>query len=66
MAATSSSSEYRDPSATSSPFFSKIQATEPGSPRLPPALLKAWRISEPVRLRLSVSASTNTATPPGP
>ena len=29
-------------------------------------LVKAWRTSEPVRLRLSVSASTSTATPPGP
>jgi hypothetical protein len=36
------------------------------SPRLPPCLLNAVRIDEAVRLRLSVSASTMTATPPGP
>ena len=48
------------------PRFSKIQATEPGSPRLPPCLVKAWRTSALVRLRLSVSASTRTAAPPGP
>ena len=39
---------------------------EPGSPRFPPAFEKMWRTSEPVRLRLSVSASTRIATPPGP
>jgi hypothetical protein len=36
------------------------------SPRLPPDLAKAARTSLAVRLRLSVSASTMTATPPGP
>ena len=51
---------------TIAPFFSKIQATEPGSPRLPPCLVKAWRISALARLRLSVSASTRIATPAGP
>ena len=50
----------------STPRFSKIQATEPGSPRLPPCLVKAWRTSALVRLRLSVSASTRIAAPPGP
>ena len=39
---------------------------EPGSPRLPPCFEKTWRISDPVRLRLSVRASTRIATPPGP
>ena len=37
----------------------------PGSPRLPSCLVNAWRTSEPVRLRLSVVASTSSATPPG-
>ena len=40
--------------------------TDPGSPRLPPCLESAWRTSAPVRLRLSVSASISSATPPGP
>ena len=40
--------------------------TEPGSPRLPPLFENMWRTSEPVRLRLSVRASTRIATPPGP
>ena len=39
---------------------------EPGSPRLPPEDANACRTSDPVRLRLSVSASTSSATPPGP
>ena len=39
---------------------------EPGSPRLPPCLASRWRTSDPVRLRLSVSASMSSATPPGP
>jgi hypothetical protein len=34
-----------------------MKATELGSPRLPPYFENAARISEPVRLRLSVSAS---------
>jgi hypothetical protein len=48
------------------PFLSKRYATDPGSPRLPPFLENAWRTSALVRLRLSVSASTSSATPPGP
>ena len=43
-----------------------IQATDPASPRFPPPLVKAWRISLTVRLRLSVVTSTSSATPPGP
>ena len=39
---------------------------EPGSPRFPPYLPSRCRISAPVRLRLSVSASISSATPPGP
>ena len=66
MAGMRSSSEYWSASTTATPFFSKFQATEPGSPRLPPWLENAWRTSDPVRLRLSVSASTRIATPPGP
>jgi YebC/PmpR family DNA-binding regulatory protein len=48
--------------------FSKHDGSlgEPGSPRLPPFLVNAWRTSALVRFRLSVSASTSTATPPGP
>ena len=42
------------------------KATDPVSPRLPPDLVKNDRMSEAARLRLSVSASTITATPPGP
>ena len=42
------------------------KATEPVSPRLPPDFAKKERMSEAARLRLSVSASTITATPPGP
>jgi len=36
------------------------------APRLPPYFVKMWRISETVRLRLSVVPSTRMATPPGP
>ena len=48
------------------PVRSNMKATEPVSPRLPPDLVKKERMSEAARLRLSVSASTMTATPPGP
>ena len=48
------------------PLRSNMKETLFVSPRLPPALEKAMRISEAVRLRLSVSASTMIATPPGP
>ncbi len=40
--------------------------TEFVSPSAPPCLLNAVRMSDAVRLRLSVSASTITATPAGP
>jgi hypothetical protein len=40
--------------------------TEPVSPMAPPALVKAARTFDALRLRLSVSASTMSATPPGP
>ncbi len=48
------------------PFLWNMKRTEPDSPRLPPFLEKAWRISLTARLRLSVSTSTIMATPPGP
>ena len=41
------------------------KATEPSAPRLPPCLVKAWRTSATVRVRLSVRQSTITAAPPG-
>jgi hypothetical protein len=47
------------------PFRSNCQATAPGSAVDPPFLEKILRTSAPVRLRLSVSTSTITATPPG-
>ena len=37
------------------PFFSNMYDTEFGSVMCPPCLVKRWRISELVRLRLSVS-----------
>jgi len=37
--------------------------TEPVEPRFPPYLVNSARMAPPVRLRLSVSASTMTATP---
>ena len=48
--------------------FSKAGSSlgEPGSPRLLPAFVKWWRMFALVRLRLSDSASTSSATPPGP
>ena len=46
--------------------LSKIQATDPASPRLPPPREKAARTSAAVRLRLSVSALSMMAAPPGP
>ena len=60
-----SSSSSAERSASTTPLRSNCQATAPGSAMEPPALVKALRISEPVRLRLSVSTSTSTATPPG-
>jgi hypothetical protein len=48
------------------PMRSKPWLTAPDAPRLPPFLLNAVRTFVAVRLRLSVSASTMIATPPGP
>ena len=48
------------------PSRSKPWLTEPEAPRLPPFFEKAVRMLVAVRLRLSVSASTISATPPGP
>ena len=48
------------------PTWSNMNDTAPVSARLPPFLVKLARTSPAVRLRLSVSASTITATPPGP
>ena len=47
------------------PLRSNFQLTQPVAPREPPHLSKMWRTSEAVRLRLSVTTSTITATPPG-
>ena len=48
------------------PFRSKSHATAPLVPRLPSFLAKMCRTSAAVRFRLSVNASTKTATPPSP
>jgi hypothetical protein len=45
---------------------SNWKATELVSPRFPPFLPKVLRTFDAVRFLLSVSASTITATPPGP
>src|SRR2546427_4838219 len=47
------------------PLRSNIHATAPAEPRLPPCFSKTWRISGPVRLRLSVRTWIRRATPPG-
>ena len=44
---------------------SNCHATAPGSASEPPLRVKMFFTSWPVRLRLSVSASTSTATPLG-
>ncbi len=59
------SSVYFVPSKDSTPRLSNIQATEPGSPMLPPPLAMMWRMSAMVRFLLSVATSTSMATPPG-
>src|SRR5688572_998530 len=51
---------------TNWPQCLKRYATEPSEPRLPPFLLKAWRTSATVRVRLSVRHSTSTAAPATP
>ena len=67
-AAASVSSSSSTPSAgtSTSPRRSNSQATAPAPPRLPSFFANVCRTSEAVRLRLSVSASTITATPSGP
>ena len=47
------------------PLRSNCHATDPGSAMEPPFFDRSERISGPVRLRLSVSASMYSATPPG-
>jgi hypothetical protein len=55
------------PGANSScPQCLNRNATEPSEPTLPPFLVKAWRTSATVRVRLSVRQSTMTAAPPAP
>ena len=49
-----------------SPRGSNCQATAPEPASWPPDLVNIERTSAAVRLRLSVWASTRTATPPGP
>ena len=51
---------------STTPRRSNCHATAPVVPRLPPCFVKACRTSEAVRFRLSVTASTSTATPSGP
>src|SRR5437867_2475505 len=51
-------------SISMTPFCSNSHWTEPDSPSLPPCLVNVERISDTVRLRLSVATSAITATPP--
>ena len=60
------SAESAEPSTSTTPRRSNCHATAPDAPRLPSYLPNAARTSDAVRLRLSVSASTITATPSGP
>ncbi len=60
-----SSSDAADFSTMITPLRSNCHTTAPGSAKLPPLRLKTFLISAPVRLRLSVSASTYSATPFG-
>ncbi|OQB37281.1 MAG: hypothetical protein BWY06_02450 [Candidatus Latescibacteria bacterium ADurb.Bin168] len=60
-----SSSVPADFSTEMLPLASNTHATAPASARLPPFLLRRFRSSETVRLRLSVTASMRSATPPG-
>ena len=59
-----SSSGAADFSSWIEPLRENIHAVLPLSPRLPPLRVKACRTSWLVRLRLSVSVSTKSATPP--
>ena len=54
------------PGTMTTPRRSKSQATAPFVPRLPSCLANVCLTSAAVRFRLSVSASTKTATPPSP
>src|SRR5438477_4206224 len=62
---TRSSSRFRRSTVTR-PHFWNIHPTEPEAPRLPPYFWIRLRTSATVRFRLSVSAWTRIATPPGP
>ena len=62
--ASTSSSDAAVRGIVITPRFSKIHATD--APMDPPALVRTFRISDTVRLRLSVWTSISTATPPGP
>ena len=53
------------PVTTITPRLANCQPTAPGSAIEPPSLEKMLRTSAPVRLRLSVSTSMSSATPPG-
>ena len=59
------SSSSTDRGTTIWPLRSNCQATAPGSANDPPLRVNVLRTSAPVRFRLSVSASTMTATPLG-
>ena len=62
----SSSSESLPGSTSTMPRDANIQPTLPVSPSVPSLRLNRKRISDAVRLRLSVAASTITAMPAGP
>src|SRR5215212_10104138 len=53
-------------SKATTPTRSNMKATAPVSAKLPPLFVNTERMSEAVRLRLSVIASTISAAPPGP
>ena len=64
-AASSSASSSAPPSTMTIPRRANCQLTAPGSASDPPRRVNTPLISEPVRLRLSVSTSMSRATPPG-
>ena len=59
------SSSSTELGTVTTPLRSNCQATAPGSAIEPPFFLSAVRMSEPLRLRLSVSTSIRMATPLG-
>ena len=61
-----SSADAADAGYRTTPRRENRKLTELVSPSAPPCLANAERMSDAVRLRLSVSASTITATPAGP